>query len=55
MQVGDKILIHSGMHQNETGTVLEILEACGNLKVSIDGWPGQYVVRPSDCYLCRSS
>ena len=54
MQVCDKILIHSGMHQNETGTVLELL-ADGNLKVSIDGWPGQYVVRPSDCYLCRSS
>ncbi len=54
MQVGDKILIHSGMHQNETGTVLELLVG-GNLKVSIDGWPGQYVVRPSDCYLCRSS
>jgi len=53
MQVGDKILIHSGMLENETGTVLELMEASGNLKVSVDGWPGHYVVRPSDCYKIR--
>ena len=53
MQVGDKILIHSGMHQNETGTVLEIIAVSGYLKVSVDGWPGHYVVRPSECYLYR--
>ena len=54
MQVGDKIMIHSGMHQNETATVVDITVG-GNLKVVVDGWPGLYVVRPSDCYQIRGN
>ena len=55
MQVGDKILVHSGMLQNETGTVVEIIAVSGYLRVAVDGWPGHYVVRPSECYRCGGS
>ena len=47
--VGDKVFITRGSHQNETGVVTAIDSWSGGVTVDIDGWPGAYNINPEAC------
>ena len=47
--VGDKVFITRGSHQNETGVVTAIDSWSGSVTVDIDGWPGAYNINPEAC------
>ena len=47
--VGDRIFITRGSHQNETGVVTATDSWSGALTVNVEGWPGDYNINPEVC------